>query len=82
LFTKKIKGGYKMAKYSELKSIAKGTEVTIKAKGLVVTGYVISADNWEFEPEKENWYIELMDTKGIYRYWKQEFDGGELLEVK
>ena len=29
--------------------------------------------------DPDNWYIELTDTNGRYRYWKQEFDGGELI---
>lgn len=60
--------------------ITKGSEVTIKCQGITVKGEVLSADNWETDTNP-NWYIELRDTKGQYRYWKQKYDGGELVEV-
>lgn len=28
----------------------------------------------------EGWDIEFIDTKGVYRHWKQYFDGGELIK--
>jgi hypothetical protein len=57
--------------------IKKGDEVKIKCQGLQVKGEVISADNWGVDG---GWYIEMLDSNGQYRYWKQGEDGGELLE--
>lgn len=66
--------------YAGRQKIEKGTEVVIKAMGMTVKGTVLTADNWE-TAEAPNWYIELTDTKGQYRYWKQKYDGGQLVEV-
>lgn len=61
------------------KTIKKGSMVTIKVNGVIVKGEVYSADFWGNE---DGWYIELVDINGVYRYWKQGEDGGELLEVE
>lgn len=59
------------------KHLVKDTEVTIHAKGMVITGKVLSADHYG----QDGWYIELIDTRGTYRYWKQGQDGGELVSI-
>lgn len=57
----------------------KNDVVVIEHRGMKVEGTVLSANHWG---ESEGWYIEMIDTDGMYRYWKQGEDGGELLEVK
>ena len=61
-----------------MKHLDKGTEVTINAQGINVTGEVISAQHYG----DEGWYIELLDTKGNYRYWKERYDGGHLTHIE
>ena len=29
---------------------------------------------WEW---RESWYLEFTDTRGVYRSWKQMYDGGK-----
>lgn len=60
--------------------LEKGTEVKIQAQGITVTGLVKSADNWGTETNP-NWYIEVVGYREGYRYWKQNYDGGQLVEV-
>jgi hypothetical protein len=59
--------------------VNKGDVVTIDAQGLLVTGTVYSADWWE----SGGWYIELTNANvpGGYSYWKQRYDGGDLVIV-
>ena len=48
---------------------------TIKCRGLSVTiDEVLDAHHYE----NEGWFIEMIDTDGKYRYWKQYMDGGEI----
>lgn len=56
----------------------KGTLVEIHAQGLKIKGSVITADYWS---DREGWYIELTDSYGTYRYWKQRYDGGRLVSI-
>lgn len=52
----------------------------IKACGQIVTiGEIISQDYWG--EGRGGWYIEFKDKKGMYRYWKQQYDGGELIRA-
>ena len=59
-------------------TINQGDAVKITAQGLTVTGEVLTANDYK---EDGGWYIELLDAKGKYYYWKQGIDGGTLLEV-
>lgn len=61
------------------KTISKDSIVTIQAKGITITGTVLTANYWG---EEDGWYIEILDEQGMYRYWKQGQDGGELIDVK
>lgn len=61
------------------KTLKEGTIIAIKSQGLTVKGKVISAEHWG---ERDGWYIEMIDTDGNYRYWKQGQDGGELLSIE
>lgn len=61
------------------RTIKKGAIVTIEVNGLTVIGEVYSADYWG---ESDGWYIELVDTNGVYRYWKQGQDGGKLINIE
>lgn len=63
-----------------MKALDRGTKVTIKAHGITVKGEVLTADNWGSDTAP-NWYIELRDTNNQYRYWKQDSDGGQLVEI-
>lgn len=48
---------------------------TIKCLGITATIKTISfQEPWEW---REAWYLEFTDTNGIYRSWKQNFDGGK-----
>lgn len=33
---------------------------------------------WEW---RDSWYLEFRDTNGIYRSWKQVFDGGKAYDA-
>lgn len=59
--------------------INKGDDITIKARGLTVTGKVHSV-NWF---EDAGWYIEIEEANvpGGYSYWKQHYDGGHVVSV-
>lgn len=61
-------------------TISTGDQVTIQAKGITVTGKVLSATDYE---EDGGWYIELTEANvpGGYSYWKQGMDGGQILTV-
>jgi hypothetical protein len=43
-----------------------------------VKGRVLTATNYGSSEDGDNWYIEMVDDNGHYRYWKQCIDGGEL----
>lgn len=52
----------------------KGTK--IRYKGMTVTvNEVLYADKWDGK-----WDVEFIDSNGNYRHWKQELDGGEVIE--
>lgn len=55
--------------------IQKGDTIKIKSQGTTAEGTVLSAD---YYGERDGWYIEL---EAPYRYWKQGFDGGYVVEV-
>lgn len=59
-------------------TIEKDSKVAIMFNGNKIEGKVLTANNWG--PE-DGWYIEMIDTFGNYRYWKQGPDGGEVIEV-
>jgi hypothetical protein len=61
-----------------LRRLENGTEVVIKAIGGEVKATVLQADNWGGE---DGWYIEMVDSTGQYRYWKQGYDGGSIISV-
>lgn len=47
---------------------------TIRCMGEVATiAEIAFQEPWEW---RESYYLEFTDTNGIYRSWKQEFDGG------
>jgi hypothetical protein len=56
----------------------KYSQVVINHQGQEIHGKVLSADNWG---EQDGWYIELIDSNGMYRYWKQGQDGGDLISI-
>ena len=58
--------------------ISEGDKIKVWCQGELVEGKVISAMDYD---EDGGWYIEMTDLKGVYRYWRQGQDGGELLEV-
>lgn len=62
-------------------TIKRGDNVEIKAMGMTVTGTVISAD-CSILGKTPNWMIEISDTNGTYRYWKQQYDGGAVRVLK
>ena len=51
------------------------TKDTIIIKG--IQGSVLTA----FHYDSEGWYIEMIDTEGKYRYYKQIYDGGEVQKI-
>ena len=59
--------------------ISKGDTVTIKAQGITVNGEVLSAEH----NGKNGWYIELENANvpGGYSYYKQIYDGGDVVGV-
>jgi hypothetical protein len=59
--------------------LEKETYVLIRCQGSTISGKVLTARWWG---ENDGWYIELIDGYGLYRYWKQGSDGGELVEPK
>ena len=54
-----------------------GRTVTAKGHTFQIAKIVGEAYNYKMGNE-DNWYIEFLDPKGNYHYWKQECDGGEL----
>jgi len=61
-------------------AISKGDTVTIKAQGMTVKGDVLSAEHYG----KDGWYIELINANvpGGYSYYKQRYDGGNVVDVQ
>ena len=58
--------------------IQPGDTITINAKGLQVTGTVLSAQDYGRDGESD-WYIQMTDRDtGQYQYWKQGVDGGTI----
>lgn len=60
--------------------INNGDIVTVKAQGITVTGEVLSANYYKGDG---GWYIELNNANvpGGYSYYKQDYDGGDVVEV-
>ena len=51
---------------------------TIKVQGITATIATIEfQEPWEW---RNSWYLEFRDTKGNYRSWKQEYDGGKAFD--
>jgi hypothetical protein len=51
---------------------------TIKCKGIVATiAEITFQEPWEW---REAWYLEFTDTNGVYRSWKQNYDGGKAFD--
>ena len=53
-----------------------GRTVTAKGHSFKIAKIVGEAHNYGWN--EDNWYIEFLDPRGNYHYWKQECDGGEL----
>lgn len=52
---------------------------TIKCMGITATIKEIAfQEPWEW---RESWYLEFTDTNGVYRSWKQEYDGGRAYDA-
>lgn len=49
----------------------------IRCNGLVVT---IKKIYYQFDGGEDDLMCEFEDTWGTHRYWKQQFDGGELIQ--
>ena len=68
---------------NEIKIITIGNSTRKAKAGDIVTCKGIKATIKEIYYQDRNdgtcdWDIEFIDTNGIYRYWKQYFDGGEI----
>jgi hypothetical protein len=46
--------------------------------GNVLSGEVLTANNYPQADRKDNWYVEIRDDDLGYRYWKQNPDGGSV----
>ena len=55
-----------------MKKAMKGAKV--KAMGIIATIDILYYSDYD---ERDGWDIEFKDTNGIYRHWKQIYDGGE-----
>lgn len=60
-------------------TVKKGDRVTINAQGIRVTGTVVNVYHWG----ADGWDIETTDANvpGGYSRWKQNQDGGEIVQV-
>ena len=67
-----------MKKDDKGRVIEPGDIVTIKTNDKEYTGEVLSADYWG---AKSGWYIELVWGEKGYFYYKQEFDGGDIIKI-
>lgn len=59
--------------------LIRGDTVEIKAQGETVTGKVLTG---YYSFLDKAWNIELTDSNGTYRYWKQATDGGTVRLIK
>jgi hypothetical protein len=57
------------------------TYIKIRLQGFTLEGEIISAYNYG-TADKPDWYVEFTDPVHGYVYWKQSYDGGELIEIK
>lgn len=57
--------------------IKRDDTVVIQWNGIKIEATVLTANHWG---KQDGWYIEMVDKNGVYRYWKQNQDGGELIE--
>lgn len=64
-------------------SIRKGDEVLIKAQGTSRQGIVHSASNYGNRTPEDPpcWYIEMLDPTHGEVYWKQDADGGTVVNL-
>ena len=54
----------------------------VHCKGIVCTiKEIVWQEPWEW---REAYYLEFRDTNGVYRSWKQNYDGGfaDLMEIE
>lgn len=51
---------------------------TIRCQGISATiASIAFQEPWEW---RNSWYMEFTDTNGVYRSWKQEYDGGKAFD--
>jgi len=62
--------------------ILKDRRIIIKTPHETFRGTVISAINWAYPGEEDDWYIEITDDRFGYVYWKQRYDGGGTVDME